>query len=479
MSNDAITSKKTIGSIFKVAASNILKLLAGVLVSFLLPKIIGVTDYGYFKTFTLYASYVGLFHFGFADGIYLKYGGKNYDELDKSSFRFYTVFLIGLELLISVIGAIIALFALSGELKFIFVCLAVYLVTENITNHYRIISQITGRFNELSLRTVLQSIFTALAVVALWFVHRFSDTEISYKIYTVIYVGINLILTLWYIFTYRDITFGKQDRSVKKALSEFIKLGFPLLISNLSSALIFTIDRQFVNILYDTDTYAVYAFAYNMLGLITTAMSAISTVIYPTLKRTDESKLKNSYSFLIEIILILVFGCLLVYFPLCWFVKWFLPKYTDSLVIFRIILPGLAINSAVTIVMHNYYKTMGKEINFFAKSIIVLALSAVADYVAYAIFKTTQAISIASIIVMLVWYVLIESYFIRTYKIKWSKNFIYMLLMAAGFYLITCWKLWWAAMLIYLAAFLGITYAFYYKEINSLFRKIFKKEKRE
>lgn len=477
MSNESITSKRTIFNIIKVAASNILKLLAGVLVGFLLPKIIGVTDYGYYKIFTLYASYVGLLHFGFADGVYLKYGGKNFDELSKTSFRFYSLFLIVIELIISVVGAIISLFALSGDLRFIFMCLAVYLFTANIINFYQIISQITGRFNELSIRTVIQSVLTALAVVVLWLVKRYADVSISYKIYTAIYVGINVLLMLWYIFTYRDLTFGKQDRSNKKEIWEFVKLGFPLLFANLSSTLILNIDRQFVSVLFDTDTYAVYAFAYNMLGLITTALSAISTVIYPTLKRTDEGTLKGTYSRLIEIILILVFGCLIVYFPLCWFVNWFLPKYADSLPIFRIILPGLAISSAVTIVMHNYYKTFGKETNFFIKSIVVLVLSAGANYAAYAIFKTTQAISIASIIVMLIWYVLIEIYFIKEHKVKWLKNFSYMLLTVAGFYLITWWDIWWAAMLIYIAFFLSVTYAFYWKDINTLTRKIFKREK--
>lgn len=476
MSNRSLTSKKTIGDVFKVAASNILKLLGGILVGFLLPKIIGVTDYGYYKTFTLYASYVGLLHFGFADGLYLKYGGKDYDELDKSSFRFYASFLIGLELLISAIGAVISLLFLSGEMRFIFICLVFYLLTANITNFYQIISQITGRFNELSIRTVFQSVLTAAGVAALWVVHRFFDAAISYRIYTVICVVINIILTLWYIFTYRDITFGKQDRSNKAELWHFIRLGFPLLVANLCSTLILTLDRQFVNLLFDTDTYAVYAFAYNMLGLITTALSAISTVIYPTLKRTDEKTLKNTYTKLIEVILILVFACLLVYFPLCPFVNWFLPKYADSLVIFRIILPGLAISSAITIVMHNYYKTMGKETNFFIKSIIVLVLSAIANYVAYAIFKTTQAISVASIIVMVIWYVMIESYFIRQHKIKWVKNFAYMLLMSAGFYLITCLNIWWAEMLIYLVFLSVTTYAFYSKDVNGIIRKLFSKK---
>ena len=256
-------------------------------------------------------------------------------------------------------------------------------------------------------------------------------------------------------------------------------LGFPLMIANLSSALILSIDRQFVNVLFDTDTYAVYAFAYNMLALITTALSAISTVLYPMMKRSDENELKANYSKLIEIVLIVVFSCLLVYFPLCWFVNWFLPKYSESLVIFRIILPGLAISSATTIIMHNYYKTFGKNVQFFIKSLMILILSGVANYIAYSIFKTTISISIASIIVMAIWYFVIEEYFIRAFKIKWIKNVLYLVIMAVGFYLITMWNVWWASMLVYLAGLIIVTYLFYYKDLNLFLKKLFCKKENE
>lgn len=474
--NDTITTKRTIKDILKVFLSNVLKLLAGVLVGFLLPKIIGVTDYGYFKTFTLYASYVGLLHFGFADGIYLQYGGKNYEELERCSFRLFSTFLILLELIITVVGGTVALLFLQGELRFIFACLAVFLLSVNVTNYYQIISQITGRFNELSIRTVIQSILTCIAVAALWIIYKSNGNLLSYRIYTIIYIGISIALTLWYIYTYRDISFGRKQpfSEGKKVLFSFFATGFPLLFANLCSTFILSLDRQFVNILFDTETYAVYAFAYNMLALITTALAAISTVLYPTLRRTDKETLKSNYGFLMRIILMVIFACLSIYFPLKWFVPWFLPKYVDSLPIFRIILPGLAVSSAISIVMHNYYKAEGKEPMFFVKSIIVLILSGIANYIAYSVFRTTISISIASIIVMVVWYLLIEEYFIRAYKVKWIKNFTYMMIMSAGFYFFTQWNNWWATMLMYFALFSVVTCLFYRKDVNAVIHTIYK-----
>ena len=471
-----INTKKTAKNIIKVSLSNVIKLLAGVLVSFLLPRIIGITDYGYYKTFTLYSTYVGLLHFGFADGIYLKYGGKNYEELDKQSFRMYSVFLISLEFLIMAVLTAISFFSLSGDARFIIICLGLYAFSNNVANYYQIISQITNRFNELSIRYIIFSVLNSCSIVALWIIGKYTSVVVSYKLYTIIYVSINVFLMTWYIFTYREISFGKR-KPIKgnfKEIFAFFIVGIPLLVANLCSSLILAIDRQFVNILFDKDVYAVYSFAYSMLALIATALAAISTVLYPTLKRIDSKTLRKKYSSLIKTILIIVFACLVVYFPLIPFINWFLPQYNDSLGIFRIILPGLGTSSAITIVMHNYYKTDGKEMSFFVKSAIVLVISIVANYVAFSIFGTTASISIASVGVMLVWYLFIEERFIRLYKVKWLKNIGFLLSMTAAFYLITINKIWWLSMIIYIISFIAITVLFYWND----FRKMFKNKQR-
>ena len=428
---------KTIKDILKVTFSNACILLSGILVGFLLPKIIDQVDYGYYKTFTLYIAYIGLFHFGIIDGIYLKYGDKDYNELDKEKFRFYTRFLLILEGAISLLFIIISLFAIQEkEMKFIFVMVSLTLFSTNITSYFQYISQITRRFKELTLRNIVQSILISLAIISLFISYKYFRLVINFEIYTIIYVIILFLLMVWYIFAYRDITFGKASKGLYKDIFYFLKIGFPLLIANLAINLIFMIDRQFVNILYDKVTYATYAFSYNMLSLITTLINSIALVIYPTIKRSKEFN-SSTYQNLISIISTLVFVCLLVYYPLDLFIHWFLPKYNDSLVIFRIILPGLITSSCISIVMQNYYKLLNKNLNFFIKSLVIIALSIGLNFLAYYIFKNQEAISVASIIVTFIWYITIESYFVIHYKVKFSKNLLFIVLATISFYLIT------------------------------------------
>lgn len=51
--------------------------LASVAMSLLVPKVLGVTAYGYWQLFVFYTSYSGFFLLGLNDGIYLIRGGHS------------------------------------------------------------------------------------------------------------------------------------------------------------------------------------------------------------------------------------------------------------------------------------------------------------------------------------------------------------------------------------------------------------------
>lgn len=466
-------STRTIKDIFGIAISNFIKLFSGILVGFLLPKIIGVEDYGYYKTFTLYASYVGVFHFGLIDGIYLKYSGTDYDDLDRKKMSNYTFLIILLEIFISLTFIFLSLIVFTNEARYIFCFVSLFLLFNNVTGYYQYISQATKRFNELSFRNVIQSLLTIIAIGGLFVLNRFSNIEITYKYYTIIYLLITFLLMLWYVITYRNITFNKIDNlfDAIKDLKDFFIQGFPLMVSNLCNTLILTVDRQFVNVFFTNSEYAVYAFAYNMLSLITTATSAISVVIFPIMKKSDEKSLMSKYGSFISLMLVFVSFMMLVYYPLDAFVCWFLPKYVGSLPIFRIVLPGLIISSAITIIMQNYYKYFAKNIEFFVKNIIILVFSIFANFVAYYLFKTTYSISFASIISMILWYVVMDYPFIKRKCKGCIKNFLYLFLILSMFYTVTFIETWYLGMFIQIIIYIILTCIFYFKSFKEMFLK--------
>ena len=460
-------TKKTITSILSVTLSNLLTLVSGIFVGLLLPKIITVGDYGLYKTFTLYLTYAGFFSLGIIDGIVLDYGGYNLDQLDRPSFRSYFKWYAIIHSFFFGIIIVISLFFDNADYKFICIMLAVSMVANNFTGYFQQISQFTERFGEYSIRKIIQSGINIVAILALYMIKQ-NGGNIDYKLYVIVFALTNVVLMCWYLITYRDIWVGKAApiRATGIQIKHLMLIGFPLLFANLCSTLILTLDRQFVNVLFDNDTYAIYAFAYNLLSLVTVATSAVSTVLYPLLKRTSEDVLKENYQLISRLVLITIFLAISAYFPLCILIDSFLPKYHDSLQIFRIIFPGLAISTSVTVVMHNYYKTLGKNLIYFKKSIVVLLISAFANIVAYYGFHTTQAISIASIVTMVIWYCTSEQYFVKAYSIKRARTLSYLLTMMCLFYIVSLLGNPILGFIIYLAIWIIVSMLFFMGKVD-------------
>ena len=67
--------KKIIANFSYVVLSNLLTVIVSSLVVLILPKIMGVEEYGYWQLYIFYLSYAGFVHLGWVDGIYLRYGG--------------------------------------------------------------------------------------------------------------------------------------------------------------------------------------------------------------------------------------------------------------------------------------------------------------------------------------------------------------------------------------------------------------------
>ena len=463
-------------NIAAVTFSNITTILSGIVVSLLLPKILPVADYGWLKTFTLYTTYVGFFSLGIIDGIVLKHGGDDYNQLNRPLFRNYFRWYSIIHLSFFSFLILISFFIRDNNYRFICVMLGIYLVIANYTGYFQQISQITQRFKEYSIRKIIYSVVKIIVVLFLYF-WSFIGFAPTYKVYLALFMASEVAISGWYFYTYLDLIKGASIpiKGTRRQIISLSLTGFPLLFANLCSTLILSLDRQFVSILFETEVYAKYAFAYNMLSLVTVAMSAISTVLYPTLKRTTPETMKKNYGSLTGIISIFVFAAVAAYYPLCIFVEWFLPKYIESLPIFRIVFPGLALSSSITVVMHNYYKALGKNIIYFRKSIVVLLISGTANWIAYQLFHTTISISIASILTMIFWYLYIDQFFVNTYGYSRTRNFSYVMIMLLGFYLCSCIPNYYLGFATYIVCLVAVTFTVHKKTVMEDLKVILQK----
>lgn len=245
-----MSNKSTLKKIGYVTFSNVIKLVSSILIGFIIPNILGVTNYGYYKVFTLYLTYIGLFHFGFIDGIYLKFGGVEYKDLNRQKFRSYFRFLLLFELVISLVGIVLVQVLINGDRAFIFTLLLINLIAINLTTYFQFISQITSRFKEYSSRLIILS-FTNIIIVAIMYYFGLS----SYRFYSGLIVFVNFLLLFWYMYTYRHIVFGDSEsfKDSKNDVINYFKIGIPLLVANLASTFVMTVDKQIVELLFPVE----------------------------------------------------------------------------------------------------------------------------------------------------------------------------------------------------------------------------------
>lgn len=423
-----------------VMISNCVVLLGNVVTGFIVPKMLGVTEYGYYKIFTLYLGYVSLLHFGFVNGILIEYAGKEYDEIDKERMRAKTVFFMRLEIFISLLAAILAAILIGPLYRYIMILLGLDIFAVNLTAYFQNVSQSTSRFKELSFRKVLLAISKLALAALLYFAIKIDlIPRATADYYVTGLVIIDFILTIWYIITYKEIVFGTRVAfsSEKESIIQCFKTGIILMVCFQVNHLIFNLDRQFVSVLFDTNTYSVYSFAYHLISMITTIINAVALVLFPTLKKKKVDDIVESYTDSVGLVSIVALGALIGFYPFKVLIQVILPEYIGSIDYLRVILPGLVLSCCINIIMFTYYKALDKHVRFCIISCLVLAFAAVSNYLAYTLFKTPMAISVASILTLTVWYFASDYFFSKHYGTKWKKNAIYIICLMGTFYILS------------------------------------------
>lgn len=467
-----------VSNIITVMLANIISLLGSIATGFLLPKLLGLEDYGFFKIFSLYLTYTGILHLGFPDGFLLKNSGVYYADLNKENMRVILHFFIIFQLIVSLI-IIGGSYFYNGNYKYIVIFLGLCTFSINIITFFQFVSQASMRFDEFSGVKIVTSTINLVIVIGLYAVQRVLGKMIGYQLYLTLYTITNWCILLYYLWQYRACLLGKKSSlaSVKSQILEYFKSGIFLTISYQVLQLVLNIDRQFVAVLFSTSEYAVYSFAYSLISMVTTVISAISLVLFPTLKRIKRETAIAFFSTGIWGVESLVMLCLGGYFPLAKVIQIFLPQYIRSLFYLQILFPGLIFSSCITIVIFTYYKILEYNKIFFTVGIGALILSFLLNLFAWKIYGRPEAISFASVVTLLGWYIVTVFYLKKKRGILYVKNFVFMLCISISFYLIVFnIESLVNGFLIYESAFILITIVFYTNDIRKFIYTSLKKE---
>ena len=467
-----ISTKKFVSNIALSVAAQIVSVLVSFVMGLIVPKFIDEFSYAYWQLYILYAGYVGVLHFGLLDGIVLRYGAYDYDELDKKRIRSQFTCLLLTTALIGVIVASVSLGVMQGERSIVFVLVAVSIVLKNITTYNSYIFQITNRISRYVIITIAQRLAYGIAVVVLLVcgVKEFYWYCLADILGDCVGISIGIALNRGSVYLGRMISLRETFRELCANLSA----GIILMLANWSSILLIGSARMIIEWRWGELTFGKVSFAFSLTNIFLTFVTAVSVVLFPSLKRIEGDRLPQMYKNIRELISPLLFFALMLYFPGSWIVRLWLPNYAVSLDYLAILLPIIIFSSKVSLLTNNYLKVYRKEKSMLLVNLFSVALGvAVFSFCAYGLGHL-NAMLVSVVLVIMLNSVLSETVVMRTIKVRIVKEFFYEAALTAGFILIAHYLdlLW--GFLAYLGLFL-IYCVLNFRTIGALFRRLLRR----
>ena len=158
-----------------VFIANLINLIISLMNGFILPKYLSVETYASIKTYQLYANYIGVLTIGYADGLYLKYGGARIGDIPNREINVCRTNTFILQAIMTVAFVIVGIIIQDHVL----IITALSIIPVNIAATFKSILQATGEFRSYSRIMNFGSIFTFAMTIFLLFVIK-TDNDMIY-----------------------------------------------------------------------------------------------------------------------------------------------------------------------------------------------------------------------------------------------------------------------------------------------------------
>lgn len=444
-----------------------LLLIFGFVQSLIIPKYLTTADYGYWQLFLLCTTYVGILHFGFLDGILVRWAGKDFGDLMEeipTAFRF-----ILLEQVI-IVGALILAFGLIDiPSKEIALAVLVNAVIVNLLMFFLFTAQATKRFKLVTAANIGKGLLFLIFILAIFFGGYFGYLPL---IFGTMFTG--LIIVLLFVSHIRDCLFhhSSRRRPLFQYGKENIGVGLFVLLGNFIALIFTTIDRLTVGSFFPITQFAVYAFAMTMCGLATVFLQAVAQVFLPYLSGSGSETRTKAYSVLRPALVIFWAGVIVVYFPFSVWIRYYLPHYADSLPLMAILLCTVGFGGQIQILHANFFKVYRKQRAYFILAGVSLIGAVTINLLAVFLFGTLTAVAAAAVISFSFWYLLNEAALRHLVAVPFSEIVRWLLVICAyiGAFLgaYTMAETWTIGFAIYSVLFVGITAVFLSREMVRL-----------
>lgn len=414
--------RRIISNLSYSVLANLVTMLVSVFTVLLIPRYLGETAYGYYQLYLFYISYIGFFHLGWIDGIYLRIGGKQYDDLDRSLYSAQFWILTCIVTIIAVmIGTVCGFFVADIDklwvLRMTCVCISLYLPV----TYINYVFQATNLIKSFA-QIVLSEKFIFIVLIVLTLVLNLDGFR--WLIYADLIGKVcSLIIAAYYA---RKIIFCKMCNVTITAKEIWINIsvGCKLMVANVASMLIIGIVRFAIENKWGVATFGKVSLSLSISNLVITFVLAVSVAIFPLLKQVDDQRRAEIYNLIRYILMPCLFFILLFYVPAQSILGMILPAYAESLSYLAIMLPVCIFECKMSLLINTYLKVMRKERQILFVNMCTVGISILTTVVTVFVFQSLEAAVFSIVLLVLVRAYLAEFYLSKVMQISILKDVI-------------------------------------------------------
>lgn len=367
-----VSKKQFTKGIISVLLSQSFSILVSFMLGLIVPKFIDEYQYAYWQAFILYYGYVAIANFGMLDGFILRYSRYDYEELDKrkacSFFRTIMIWVTFIAILIAIVSA----YFFSNEYKWVGLLVSLGIIIRHFWAYNYDIFQTTNRMNLYAKLMIVQRAVCGVVVITL--IALGVDNFIYYCLAELFGELVAALLSVHYnkgLFLGQGISWRDNINEIKLNISA----GVLLLIANLAANFIVGGAKLVIQFKWGVLVFGKVSFSFSLTNIFLSFITAISIVLFPTSKRMEIDRLPELYYKIKNNLSPVLFCMLLVYYPLCWILRLWLPKYNESLVYLGILLPLIIYTTTVSLLTNNYLKAYRKEREMLIINLVSVLIS--------------------------------------------------------------------------------------------------------
>lgn len=387
--------KKLVTNALVAFSAQGISLVVSFVMSLLVPKVLGVTSYGYWQLFIFYAGYSGFFHFGLNDGVYLVEGGKTRNEINKVAINSQFRVAVLLQVLVGIAFCILSIMITPEEERaFVIYAFSLYTVISNLQLYLGYVFQAMNETRLFSFSTMLDRLVFLVPLI-IFVVLRLSD----FRPYIILYCLSRfcaLVYCCWHSREFFKAGLLDLKNSIRLAASS-IKIGFGLMLANVANILNLGIARALVDCAWGIEAFGNVSFSLSIVNFFTSFVSQASMVLFPALRQGSEDERRSFYQGIRDAMEVFFPAIYLFYFPMVMLLSIWLPQYAASMGYFALLLPICVFNTKMDICCTTYFKVLRKEKLLLAVNLTTVVGSAIFSLIGVYCFGSIEAVLIGAV----------------------------------------------------------------------------------